>query len=282
MWEKAVDTNTPATPESLDQAIEQIAERKGGKTKWFRVIIAALSGLPWVGQFLGAANTYWSETSQEGTNEVLAQYLLVMKDEAKKVQKTIIEMMQRINTADPRVADRLEDPAFLDIVRKGFQAWAAGEGEVRREMVRNLLCHAAQTRICTDDVVKLFIQWIAQYSELHFKVIRSLYAGPGSTRADMWDDVHGVDVREDSAEADLFKLLTQELSMGHVMRQIRPKDGQGNFLTKIPTRRRQPRPRVMKSAFDDKEPYELTELGKQFVRYTMENVMPELGSVPAL
>ena len=34
----------------------------------------------------------------------------------------------------------------------------------------------------------------------------------------------------------------------------------------------------MKSAFDDEEEYELTELGKQFVRYTMDEVMPRIAA----
>jgi hypothetical protein len=33
----------------------------------------------------------------------------------------------------------------------------------------------------------------------------------------------------------------------------------------------------MKSAFDDSEQYELTELGRQFVHYTMNEVVPRIG-----
>ena len=36
--------------------------------------------------------------------------------------------------------------------------------------------------------------------------------------------------------------------------------------------------RVMKSAFDDVEQYELTELGNQFVHYTMNEVVPRIGT----
>jgi hypothetical protein len=34
----------------------------------------------------------------------------------------------------------------------------------------------------------------------------------------------------------------------------------------------------MKSAFDDQEPYVLTELGKQFVHYTMSDIVARLDS----
>jgi hypothetical protein len=36
----------------------------------------------------------------------------------------------------------------------------------------------------------------------------------------------------------------------------------------------------MASAFDDEKAYELTELGSQFVRYTMEGIMPRIAASP--
>jgi len=69
--------------------------------------------------------------------------------------------------------------------------------------------------------------------------------------------------------------------VGHIIRQWRETDGAGNFLRKA----KQPRPRgmsmsssgrTMKSAFDDTDPYVLTELGKQFVHYVMTEVPPKL------
>jgi hypothetical protein len=38
----------------------------------------------------------------------------------------------------------------------------------------------------------------------------------------------------------------------------------------------------MKSAFDDKERYELTELGKQFVHYVLSDVVPRIGGDPGV
>lgn len=133
--------------------------------------------------------------------------------------------------------------------------------------------------MCPDDLIRLFIQWIDYYHEAHFAVIRTIFKAPGSTRADMWSDVHGHEVREDSAEADLFKLLIRDLSTGGVIRQHRETTADGQYIRKPPTRR--PKGlgarRVMKSAFDDSQQYELTELGRQFVHYTMNEVVPRLG-----
>ena len=112
---------------------------------------------------------------------------------------------------------------------------------------------------------------------MHFKVIRSVYKNPGSTRAEIWTDIYGSPVRENSSEADLFKLLIFDLSTGRVIRQSRPTNAQGQFLKKPRARARGMPSPVMKSAFDDAEPYELTELGSKFVHYTMEEVVPRLA-----
>ena len=75
---------------------------------------------------------------------------------------------------------------------------------------------------------------------------------------------------ENSADADLFKLLFRDLSTGGVIRQHREVDYYGNFVPKAPERRsRGLGPKPMTSAFDDEDSYELTELGKQFVHYAM-------------
>jgi len=165
------------------------------------------------------------------------------------------------------------------LIKKCFRDWSAAESEEKRVLVRNLLTNAASSTICTDDVVKMFIEWIDHYSEIHFKVIRFIYKNTGCSRAEMWQDIHGEQVREDSAEADLFKLLIHDLSTGHVIRQHREKDYQGNFLKARSQKNRKPVSRTLASAFDDEKQYELTELGTQFVHYTMNEIVPRIGSV---
>jgi hypothetical protein len=148
-------------------------------------------------------------------------------------------------------------------------------------MLKKLITNAAAIKLCSDDLVRLFILWIDQYHEAHFSVIKEIYRDPGTTRGEIWDKVRGPRPREDSSEADLFKLLIRDLSTGGVIRQERETDPLGRF-------RRKPRAGqsrasasgVMESAFEETKPYVLTELGKQFVHYVMEDVVPQLGSQP--
>lgn len=97
--------------------------------------------------------------------------------------------------------------------------------------------------------MSLFIEWLQKYSEFHFVVIGELYRCPGLTRGDIWRNLGKGDVREDSADADLFRLLVRDLSTGGIIRQHRETDYAGNFIAKPrPKPIRQPASRQMKSA----------------------------------
>ena len=96
---------------------------------------------------------------------------------------------------------------------------------------------------------------------------------------EIWTALYDREVREDSAEADLFKLLFRDLSTGGVIRQERDTDTLGRFRTKRPTHVSKGQgAKTMTSAFDDKEKYVLTEMGKQFVHYTMNEAVIRLDN----
>ena len=81
---------------------------------------------------------------------------------------------------------------------------------------------------------------------------------------------------DSSAEADLFKLLIDDLTLGRVIRQAREVNNAGQF-EKRPRAPRHPARGIMKSPFDDEEPYVLTELGEGFVSYVLTDLAPQLG-----
>jgi len=136
---------------------------------------------------------------------------------------------------------------------------------------------AAGSKLCGDDVIRLFVEWIDRYSEKHFQIIKVVHNNEGATRLAMWQEIHGDDVREDSGEADLFKLWCTT-SFGHVLRQHRETDYAGRFLKSRPQKGRRPATPYMKSAFDDEKGYELTELGRWFVHYTMNAIVPKISA----
>lgn len=245
-----------------------------------RFALACLGGVPVAGGVFGGAAGAWSEGEQAHYNKVFASWLKLQEDELKEIARTIAEILSRLNLNDENVQKRIESPEYLSLIKKCFRDWSAAESEQKRVFIRNLLTNAAVHRLCSDDVVRMFIKWIDLYSEPHFAVIRFVYKNVGCTRRQIWQGIYGATVREDSAEADLFKLLIHDLSTGHVIRQHREKDYYGNYIKQAPKPRGQASP-TMTSAFDDEKTYELTELGVQFSRYTMEGVMPSIAARPA-
>ncbi len=264
--------------DKLDKDLNE-ALSHGHGPRFARFVLACLGGIPGVGGGLAAAGGVWAEAEQERFNKVFASWLKLQEDEVREIGLTIAEILSRLNLNDAKILERIESPEYLKLIKKCFRDWSAAESEEKRVLVRNLLINAAVHRICSDDVVRMFIQWIETYSESHFAVTKYIYTSEGCTRRDIWAGVHGAAVREDSAEADLFRLLIGDLSTGHIIRQHRKKDYFGRYL------KADPKPRgetssTMTSAFDNEKRYELTELGKQFVRYTMEGVMPLMGARP--
>lgn len=254
------------------------ALNSGNGPKIIRFILASLSGIvPVVGGAIGGIAGAWSEEEQEKVNDLFLSWLKLQEDEIKEIGKTIIEVMARINQNDKAVEERIKSPEYMKILKKCFRDWSAAESEEKRILIRNLLANAASTRICSDDVVRLFIGWIDQYSEAHFAVIKNIFSNPGITREKIWNNIHGTSVREDSADADLFKLLIHDLSTGHIIRQHRERDYAGNFIKEAPKKRQKYASQKMGSAFDDEKQYELTELGKQFVHYTMNEIVPKIS-----
>ncbi len=251
--------------------------------RYARFVLAALSSLPWVGGLIGASAGLYGEHDQEKVNSLQRKWLEEHSERLRDVAAAIDEVTGRLDQFGEEVKERIESEEYLSIVRKAFRAWDAADTKEKRRLVQKLLAHAGGSRITSDDVVRLFVEWIERYHEAHFAVIREVFQHSGATRSEIWAGVHGDQPREDSAEADLFKLLIHDLSTGRVIRQHRPTNYQGQFLRKtsprVPPGSASP---VMKSAFDDKEPYELTELGKQFVHYTMNEIVPRVGEgVPA-
>jgi hypothetical protein len=254
---------------------EQKKLPEGGKAaKISRGALQVIGGaVPFAGGVLSAIAGAWSEGEQEKVNRFFEHWVRMLQDELKEKQDTIIEIMARLDMQDEAISKRVESKEYQSLVKKTFREWAGAESELKRVYIRNILANAAATQISSDDVIRMYIDWINQYSEMHFQVIGAIYNSDGITRGAIWRKIGKNQVRENSAEADLYKLLFRDLSTGGIIRQHREVDYYGNFVPKQTQHRpkgSEPKPPV--SAFDDEEGYELTELGKQFVHYAMSDL----------
>lgn len=256
----------------------------GSTPKVIRGALQVIGGaVPFAGGLFSAAAGAWSENEQERVNKFLQHWIKMLEDEIREKEKTILEIMIRLDIHDEEIAKRLESKEYQSLLKKTFREWSGAESEDKRTYIRNILANAAASRMTSDEVVRLFIDWLKDYSELHFKVIAVIYkrGSSGVSRGGVWRDLEKEAVPENSAEADLFKLLFRDLSTGGVIRQHRDIDYYGNFVPKAPERRpRGSGPKSMTSAFDEEDSYELTELGKQFVHYAMTDLSPKIKYTP--
>ncbi len=241
------------------------------KSKTSRAALSAVGGaIPFAGGLLSAAAGYWSENEQGEMNDFLLQWVEMLKEELAEKEKTIVEIMARLDMQDEKIRSRIKSTEYQSLIKKTFREWAASESEKKRLLTRNILANAATSSATTDDVVRMFLDWLKNYSDMHFEVISAIYNNDGITRGEIWRSIGRDAVREDSADADLFKLLVRDLSTGGVIRQHRETDYHGNYLKKQASRNgRQYSSGTMKSAFSEEEGYVLTALGSQFVHYAM-------------
>ncbi|MCI0716972.1 MAG: hypothetical protein L0Y77_11800, partial [Chlorobi bacterium] len=193
-----------------------------------------------------------------------------------KLNETVEYMNERYNNLGEDVSQRIQSEEYLELVRKAFRAWDNADTDEKRRLVANLLTNAAGLTICSDDTIRIFIDWLNGYHEVHFAIIKVIHQNGAATKYEIWQEIAaGQEVRENSAEADLYKKLIRDLSTGGVIRQVRETSEDGRFLKKRTVVR--VKSTFMESAFEDSKPIMLTELGKQFVHYTMGDIVPRVG-----
>ncbi len=223
------------------------------------IALAALGSIPWVGGVLAASATFKFDEAGVRQDDLRTQWLAEHQQRLQDLRTTLGEMFARIESLGVEVEDRLESPEYLGLIRKTFREWDQA------------------------DTLSLFLDWIRNYHESHFAVIREIYKNPGPTRYDIWVAVYGETIpRDDSANADLYKLLIGDLQLGRVIRQPRASDNFARYQKKVTRIKPAFKTTTLESPFEDTKQYVLTELGKQFVHYTMTELVTRLetGSEP--
>ncbi len=266
-------------PAVISAAVGEVTpELRGTKYgKCGRFAVAALSVIPWVGGVIGASAALHAEAEQSKLNELIQQWLEQHHHKINELVATLDDIVSRVDQLGAEPQQRLNQDDYLALVRQGFRIWDGSNTDSKRGYVRRTLTNAASTSICSDDLVRLFLEWIERYDETHFRVIRVLFRNKGATRGRIWEEIGNGPVREDSAEADLFKLLIFDLSTGHVLRQMRQTNEYGEFLAKPRTGRSVGRSGTLESAFEDTKPYELTTMGEQFATYVLNETVPRIA-----
>lgn len=244
------------------------------------ISMAAVGKIPWIGGVIAAGASLAAGQSGVKREDLLREWLEEHYAKLRLLQATLQEMAARLEGFGEEVEKRILSEEYLQLVRRTFNQWDNADTDEKRRILGQLITNAAGTRICSDDIIRLFLDWIDTYHEAHFAVIRAIYERRSDppTRYEIWVSIYGPQLpRDDSAEADLYKMLIRDLSTGGVIRQPRETDYMGRYRMKPRTGAKSPSSGVIKSAFDNAEEYVLTDLGSQFVHYTMTELVQRIG-----
>lgn len=274
--------NVPILPITDAQVIAAMhaeiekSESAGPRRSVEKLVLAALSSIPWVGILVSAAKDIKADDDADRQSYLLKLWVEQRQRKLMELGQMFQEVQSRFENFGNEIDERIGSDAYLALVRKAFRVWDQSDTEEKRRMLGNIVINAGTTRACADDVVRLFIDWTELYNEVHFAVIREIFHNPGSSRFEIWSSIYGELPREDSEEADLFKFLIRDLSTGGVIRQERDVNSLGQFVRKKPIRKRGT-PTTLESAFEDSKQYVLTQLGRSFVHYTMNETVTRLS-----
>jgi len=112
--------------------------------------------IPLAGGVLSALAGFWSEGEQDRVNRFVEHWVRMLRDEMQEKEKTILEIMARLDLQDEEIAARVESKEYQSLLKKTFREWAGAESETKREYIRNILANAASSRVSSDDVVRLY------------------------------------------------------------------------------------------------------------------------------
>lgn len=261
--------------------IEELS--KGKNRKYKRFVMAAIGSIPWIGSYfsvLGAVAGLSAEFDQEKVNDLLKLWIEEHQPKLEELKATIDEISTRLDGLGEEIQARIESPEYISLVRNAFRTWDEAETTEKREYIKRLISNAGATKLVPDDLVRLFISWINNYHESHFAVIKEIYKHPGITRRQIWDNIHtdGAErPRDDSSQAGLFSYLIRELSTGSVIHQQKEVNAYGQYVKQRSTYHpKGTGSQTMESPFEDTKPYALTELGKEFIHYVLNDVVQRI------
>jgi hypothetical protein len=56
------------------------------------------------------------------------------------------------------IDEKIQSEQYLTLVRKTFRQWDEADTEEKRQLLMQLITNAAGTRICSDDILRLFFR----------------------------------------------------------------------------------------------------------------------------
>jgi hypothetical protein len=90
------------------------------------------------------------------TDNLQTQWLEEHARKIDQLMKDLYEIASRFESLGSQIDERVQSEEYLGLVRKAFRTWNDADTGEKRQYVKNVVTNAAGTRVCSDDVVRLF------------------------------------------------------------------------------------------------------------------------------
>lgn len=146
----------------VKQLRDELAKSEPSKQRRIieKFVLAALGSIPWVGGFLAAAAEYKAEDGSIQQDSLQTQWLQEHHEKILALKKDLEMIQGRFEALGEGIEARLQSDEYLGIVRKAFRLWDEADTKEKRGYTANLVVNSAGTRVCSDDVVRLFMDWL--------------------------------------------------------------------------------------------------------------------------
>ena len=112
---------------------------EGSTPKVIRGALQVIGGaVPFAGGLFSAAAGAWSENEQEKVNKFFRHWIKMLEDEIREKERTILEIMSRLDIHDEEIAKRLESREYQSLLKKTFREWSGAESEEKRGYIKNI------------------------------------------------------------------------------------------------------------------------------------------------
>src|ERR1700733_6797511 len=137
--------------------------------------LAALSAIPWVGGVFAAGLAIKIREGDVARDSLVEEWLREHQEKLLLLRQTLEEVVGRLDSLGDEIDERIQSPEYLGLLRKAFREWDKADTDEKRQLVVKLITNAGGTRLVSDDILRLFLDWIDRYHEVHFAVIRIVY-----------------------------------------------------------------------------------------------------------
>ena len=131
-----------------------------------KFFLAALGSIPWIGGFLSAAANYKTEEGTLRQDSLQSQWLEEHYRKIQLLRETLVGIQQQFERLGPSMEERIQSDEYLALVRKAFRIWDEADTQDKRRYIGNVVTNSAGTRLCSDDVLRLFLDWLDLYHEV--------------------------------------------------------------------------------------------------------------------